>query len=109
MKDSGARFFCMSIAGAIAFAAVLTIQAQDKPIQFVTSQLESLQLDKLKLQGEVIALQKQLAEAKLSCSNMVFQQDLGAYTSQTLKAHGNPEGVMFDLNTMSWKVQEKKQ
>ena len=81
---------------------------QDKPVQFVMSQMESLQLDKLKLESEVISLRKQLAEAQLSCTNASFHQELSNYTAETLKAHGNPDGVTLDLNTLSWKVQEKK-
>ena len=88
--------------------AVAQDKLQDKPVQFVMSQTESLQLDKLKLESEVISLRKQLAEAQLSCTNASFHQELSNYTAETLKAHGNPDGVTLDLNTLSWKVQEKK-
>ena len=102
------KLFLTFMAGAITFAVALRVQAQNTPIQFVTSEMESLKLDKLKLESQVISLRKQLAESELSCANAGLHQELNSYTIDTLKAHGNPEGVTFDLNTLSWKVEEKK-
>jgi hypothetical protein len=76
----------------------------ERPVQFITSQVESLQLDKLRLEGEVLSLRKQLAETQLTCGTAHLKQELSQYTIDTLKAHGNPDGVTFDPSTMSWKV-----
>lgn len=108
MKLEVLVWHCWVGSACVGVAALGVIAQSVPPIQFVTSEMESLKLDKLRLESQVISLRKQLAESELSCANAGFRQELNSYTVDTLKAHGNPEGITLDPNTMSWKVEEKK-
>jgi hypothetical protein len=90
------KFFTIS---AIALIVSCAQHAQQPPVKFVLSEVEQLKLQVLYEKRKNLTLQEQMAEQQLGTELQPFIVD-------TLKAHHNPPGVVFDPKVFDFVVQQ---
>lgn len=87
-----------------AYAAEPAKKVEPTPVKFVMSAEEAKDLEMLKLRGKLLQTEKDLADAQAKLAYLQHVYDITKFVQTTLKQHGEPKGVTFDPNTMSWVV-----
>jgi len=81
--------------------AALIVVAQEQPVKFALSETEELKRQNLILKHELL-------QCQINTNTTSYQEELNRYIFSTLEAHGKPDNVIFNSQSMQFQVTQDK-